>query len=137
MNIENSANQTLDQRRAAHAWNAVVKLKQCGASDQKDYAGEAKKLPIRIMTSGLGQALAFLLSKAKEKKRHLRQLHDDLTEWALGHRGLAGPVRDSLLQSIIQADSDFLRQATDEVLAYLQWLNRFNEAEGLRSDDLE
>ena len=28
------------------------------------------------------------------------------------------------------SDSDFLRRATDETIAYLQWLNRFAEAEG-------
>lgn len=137
MNTETYVSQTLDQRRAAHAWSAVVELKKCSESERKDYAGEAKKLPIRIMTSGLGQALAFLLAKAKDKKQHLRQLHTDLTEWTLGQRGLPGPARESLLHSVIGADSDFLRQATDEVLAYLQWLNRFTEAEGIKGDDAD
>jgi CRISPR-associated protein Cmr5 len=35
------------------------------------------------------------------------------------------------LERIVQGNSDFLRRATDEVLAYLLWLNRFAEAEGL------
>ena len=135
MKSQTSTHQTLDQRRAAHAWNAVAELKKCNDVQRKDYAGEAKKLPIRVMTSGLGQALAFLLAKAKDKKQHLLQLHSDLTDWTLGRRGLPGPVPGSLLQSVIQADSDFLRQATDEVLAYLQWLNRFTEAEGIKADD--
>ena len=34
-------------------------------------------------------------------------------------------------EAIIHGDSDFLRRATDEALAYLAWLNRFAEAEGL------
>lgn len=130
MATELSASQTLDQRRAAHAWEAIQQLRANPKQSQREeYAGEAKKLPIRIMTSGLGQALAFLLAKAKDKKPNLRQLHDDLTDWTLQHRGIRGAVRQSLLGSVIQGDSDFLRQATDEVLAYLQWLNRFAEAE--------
>lgn len=126
--------QTLDQRRAAHAWEAIQEVKQCGQAEQKEYAGEAKKLPIRIMTSGLGQSLAFLLAKSKGKKPNLILLHKHLTGWTLQKRGLPGSVPDSLLQSIIKGDADFLRLATDEVLAYLQWLNRFAEAEGMRDD---
>lgn len=134
MNTSTNVNQTLDQRRAAHAWNAIATLKQCGENERKEYAGEAKKLPIRIMTSGLGQALAFLLAKAKDKKPNLTLLHEHLTDWSLRERGLPGPIGRSLLESVIKGNSDFLRQATDEVLAYLQWLNRFAEAEGMRDD---
>jgi len=132
---DTSAGPTLDQRRAAHAWEAIQEIKAIAKkTDREEYAGEAKKLPIRIMTSGLGQALAFLLAKAKDKKQNLRRLHDHLTAWVLAERGLRGAAPKSLLQSVIQGDSDFLRRATDEVLAYIQWLNRFAEAEGLRSD---
>ena len=123
---------TLDQQRARHAWDAIQRV--CGwdsDSDKKEYAGEAKKLPIRLMTSGLGQALAFILAKAKDRKPKLRQLHKDLTDWTLTHRKLPGKHPDSLLKSICYGDAVFLRRATDEVLAYLEWLNRFAEAEGL------
>ncbi|MGI6419421.1 MAG: type III-B CRISPR module-associated protein Cmr5 [Thermoguttaceae bacterium] len=138
MKTEQSAAQTLDQRRAAHAWEAIQRVKvNPKKSDREEYAGEAKKLPIRIMTSGLGQALAFLLAKARDKKKTLNQLHEDLTDWALRQRGLKGVASDSLIRSVIGGDSIFLRQVTDEVLAYLQWLNRFAEAEGLKSDQAE
>lgn len=129
--------QTLDQRRAEDAWRRITSqakpatLPRSYDEKAKEYAREAKKLPIRIMTSGLGQALAFLLSKAKDKKPNLRKLHDDLTDWVIQRRPMAAKQPDSLLQSIIEDDSTFLRRATDEVLAYLVWLNRFAEAEGL------
>ncbi len=122
---------TLDQQRARHAWDAIERLRGKTEPQRKEYAQEAKKLPIRLMTSGLGQALAFILAKAKDKKPTLRQLHDDLTDWTLGHRRLPGRHPDSLLKSICFGDALFLRRATDEVLAYLEWLNRFAEAEGL------
>lgn len=103
---------------------------------QDEYAGQAKKLPTRIMASGLGAALAFVLAKAKagtrEEKPHFVRLHDDLTEWVVRERPLVSAKnRNSLLDSLIQSDADFLRLATDEAMAYLQWLNRFAEAQGL------
>ena len=124
---------TLDQRRARHAWQSIQQLLQDvrKETDRKEYAGEAKKLPIRIVNSGLGQALVFIQAKAKDKKKNLQLLDHHLTDWTIKHRGLPGTKPDSLLESIIHGDSDFLRRATDEVLAYLQWLNRFAEAEGL------
>ena len=123
---------TLDQRRANHAWHAVERLKQLKKDEAKEYAGEARKLPIRIIAAGLGQALAFILAKAKDKKKNLKQLHDDLTDWVIRERPTRSAARpQSLMESIVEGNTLFLRQATDEALAYLQWLNRFAEAEGL------
>ena len=124
---------TLDQQRARHAWGAIQRVSEWKESKRKDYAGQAKKLPIRLMTSGLGQALAFILAKAdnRDEPDPCQQLHEDLTKWTLVHRKLPGKHPESLLKSICYGDAVFLRRATDEVLAYLEWLNRFAEAEGL------
>ncbi len=116
---------TIDQQRAKHAWNAAQQLR-LGSDEADDYAREAKKLPVRMITSGLGHALAFLNAK-KAKKRGLEGLIKDLDDWA--SRRLR--VQQSLLEAIMQGDSDFLRRATDEMLAYLAWLNRFTEGRGL------
>ena len=140
MSTAESSAKTLDQRRAKHAWQAIIS--QATGKDKdgrrqygegaKEYAREAKKLPVRIMASGLGQALAFILAKAKDKKPNLTKLHNDLTDWVIRQRQIEEAKRPgSLLESILEGDADFLRRATDEVLAYLQWLNRFAEAEGL------
>jgi CRISPR-associated protein Cmr5 len=98
--------------------------------DAKEYAREAKKLPARIITAGLGAALAFIVSKA-DKKPNLQRLHHHLTEWVIRQRPLSAKVPDSLLLSIVEGDAEFLRRATAEALAYLQWLVRFADAEGL------
>ncbi|MBC7821051.1 MAG: type III-B CRISPR module-associated protein Cmr5 [Planctomycetaceae bacterium] len=134
--------QTLDQQRACHALARIEKL---SLDDQDNYASEAKRLPVRIMSSGLGQAMAFI--NAKTKRTGLKQLHTDLTEWVIKIRATnvfgedrvnefntrpgARQVDHSLLHSIIHGDSEFLRWATTETLAYLVWLNRFAEAKGL------
>jgi len=142
--------QTLDQRSASHAWNVVqrVKNKQGGYQNQdpKKFGGQAKKLPTRIMAAGLGQALAFLRAKEnyneKDKEKDKKKdktcaagLLVELSDWI----NLCMPPVESepkdLLERIVQGRSDFLSRATDEVLAYLVWLNRFAEAEGLTEED--
>jgi len=134
------AGETLDQRRAKHAWDAVTSFRQKDGKYEhkaKKYAGEAKKLPMRIMSAGLGPALAFVLAKAKDKKPDLTKLHDHLTDWVVKKRPMKASKPNSLMESIINGDAVFLRRATDETLAYLQWLNRFAEAEGLTDDEGE
>jgi CRISPR-associated protein Cmr5 len=126
---------TLDQRRARHAWEAVQDAKNKTGVHQKrepkKFGGQAKKLPTRIMASGLGQALAFLHAKG-----YADGLLQEVADWVLDKRSDPNsrkpePDRDALIKAILTKDSDFLRRATDETLAYLQWLNRFAEAEGL------
>jgi CRISPR-associated protein Cmr5 len=116
---------TLDQRRADHAYRRVKLVKRGPKADQKDFKIQVKKLPARIVTSGLGQALAFLEAKASAP-----DLRAGLADW-IEECGLVGfaPPADRLLLRVIKGDSDFLRFATAECLAYLQWLVRFTEAE--------
>lgn len=134
--------QTLDQRRAKHAWEAIKHLEQYNNEVAVTYAREAKKLPSRIMTSGLGQALAFINAKAKkdkddnDKNLAYKELLNNINDWVLLKRPInaKGPEPGNLLASIIENNSDFFRRATDETLAYLQWINRFAEAEGLTDE---
>ncbi|NLF69583.1 MAG: type III-B CRISPR module-associated protein Cmr5 [Candidatus Anammoximicrobium sp.] len=141
MNATTQPKPTLDQRRARHAWQAVHDTKQhigCHQKqDEKKFGVNARKLPVRIMASGLGQALAFL--KAKDSAPGLLI---EIADWVLDKRANPDsnrekPKDDALLQSVITSDSDFLRAATEEVLAYLQWLVRFAEAEGLTDSEGE
>lgn len=127
--------QSLDQRRAEDAWKrAEIANHRNAAWD--DYAREAHKLPVRIMASGLGQALAFLNAK-RTKKPGLQLLLDDLSDWVLS-RAVAVNMLDTmpdgpnLLKAITESDTRFMRWATEETLAYLEWINRF--AEGLGRD---
>lgn len=121
----NVPRQTLDQQRAKHAWErSRVPVKN---KDEK-FALQAKKLPARIVTSGLGAALAFLQAK-DEAPALLEALNDWVTIRIPGkNKGL------SLLNRIVSGDAIFLRHATGEVLAYLPWLIRFLEAEGLTNE---
>ncbi len=118
---------TLDQRRAKHAWEAVQRARsRTGAHGRQDFdkfATEVKKLPMRIMASGLGPVLAFL------EKQEVPGLLAELSDWVVGKRGIGPGGAGSLLQAVIDGNSDLLRRATDETLTYLQWLKRFVDAE--------
>ena len=119
--------QTLDQRRANHAWDVIQRAKS--KSDAKKFGGQAKKLPTRIMAAGLGQALAFLKAKG-----YAPELLAELSKWMEQRLPPKQGESKDLLERIVKGNSDFLRRATDEVMAYLLWLNRFAEAEGLTDE---
>lgn len=129
---------TLEQMRALHAWERVAAVKRArakgtnGDAQAQEYGREAKRLPVRILNSGLGHALAFL--RARHRADGLLR---DLDDWVLERRRLPGvpPGASSLTEAICKGDSDFLQLATDEALAYLQWLTRFAEAEIGISED--
>lgn len=133
-NIDKADKPTLDQRRGRHAWQAVRAVVAKYANDKataKKFGGQAKKLPTRIIASGLGQALAFL-----KAKNYAPELLIELGDWVLDkqrnrHSNKPKPKDDALLLEVVGGGSDFLRRATDEALAYLLWLNRFAEAEKL------
>lgn len=147
---------TLDQRRARHAWNAVARIKIRDVEKKKEkrrtsdlqgdrpsfgssYARESKRLPVRILTAGLGHALAFLNAKASKAEASTDLLRD-VADWTLDKRDNLNstdeqPAADALIEEIVRRDAAFLQIATDEVLAYLQWLGRFAEAEFGADDD--
>lgn len=136
---------TLDQRRAAHAWKAVETFADHNAPKTNDkrqpndaakkYTVHSRKLPTRIIASGLGQALAFLLAK-----NYCPDLLQALGHWVLEKKDFPAspkelPAADKLLKALIDGDSEKLRLYTAEALAYLQWLVRFVEALGLTGEE--
>jgi CRISPR type III-B/RAMP module-associated protein Cmr5 len=138
---ETPGRQTLDQHRAAHAWQAAETAQtSLGEKAKKEFGTPAKKLGPRILTAGLGPAVQFLVAKSEAPK-----LAEALQGWLLE----AGPTRTArqprsapgsvpglaLIADIINGDSDRLRWLTAEALAYLAWLARFCEARGLTEDE--
>lgn len=116
-------NQTLEQRRAHHAYEAVEAFlaRKPNEEERKKYGTHVRKLPTRIAASGLGQALAFMVAKG-----YCPDILQALNHWILAKRDT-----DALLLEVIRGDSDNLRLRTAEALAYLQWLSRFAEAKKL------
>ena len=132
---------SLDQRRAAHAWNAVESFMDANAprndkktrvpnDDAKKYGVHARKLPMRIIASGLGQALAFLVAKG-----YCPELLKSLSHWCLTKGEGKKSEPNELLIEIIRGNSEDLRRHTAEALAYMQWLVRFVEAAGITGEE--
>lgn len=127
-----SSKPTLEQKRAAHAWGFVQEAKNLQDKGKK-FGGEAKKLPMRIITAGLGQAMCFLKAKGETP-----ELEKALSQWILKERKIGdNRYGEDLLEAIRKSNAEFLHQATDEALAYLQWLRRFADAEGLTKDAMD
>ncbi len=116
-----STRQTQEQERAKQAWEDVH-----GGVKGKNFASEYKSLavsaPADIQTNGLGQTLAFWLSKGKSEHT---AIYDHLSTWVTEKMG----TRDELLPWITRTDSTHYRQATIEALAFLGWIRRFAQAE--------
>jgi CRISPR-associated protein Cmr5 len=68
-----SRQQTIEQQRATQAWELVSQVKEEGTKFQKEYDSWVKKVPVLILTNGLGQTLAFLTSKGDSAKERLYQ----------------------------------------------------------------
>ncbi|MFO0649316.1 MAG: type III-B CRISPR module-associated protein Cmr5 [Polyangiales bacterium] len=116
---------TWDQRRASHAWKQVQVLAASFKGkdkERKQFASELRRLPVRVMNAGLVPAILFLQSKKKAT-----EVVTVLDDWMKQRfPGGAATLRERAL-----LDATQLRMHTAETLAYLQWLVRFAEAEGL------
>jgi CRISPR-associated protein Cmr5 len=129
-----SKQQTLEQKRAAQAWQCVEEVKQRSDNVRGKYSTLARKLPSLVQVNGLGQALAFVYSKAKfqEKNRGPEAeanglIFTQVSGWVKEELGISGA--ENLLKLVVERKSDFYRRATAEAIAFLNWLKRFAEAE--------
>jgi CRISPR-associated protein Cmr5 len=131
-----SKQQTLEQKRAARAWQCVQEANRQDDKVKKKYSTQARRLSSLVQTNGLGQALAFVYSKAKFKEKERKaealangMIFDQVSEWV--KKKLRVSDDEHLLSVIVDRDRDsaFYRRATVEAMAFLNWLKRFAEAE--------
>ncbi len=128
---------TLDQRRAAYAWEKAEEAERHSTIDA--YTNLAKAVASLIMTSGLMQTLAFLQSKEKKGDQH-EILKHHLCHW-LGRTlgGIAVTEADkfpqeaaadfqNVMTALYNARSDLYMRATSETMALLRWIRQFADA---------
>ncbi|ALM76267.1 type III-B CRISPR module-associated protein Cmr5 [Thermococcus barophilus] len=141
---------SLEQERAAYAYECVKKVKGEDEKTQGRYASYVKSAPVLILTNGLGQALAFYLAKMgknldevdyksidpksiKEgEKRAYAYLYKHIAGWLaedIGcHKSLTNgtdPLKYIMSQNSTSLDVMLL---TEEALSLLNWLKRFADA---------
>ena len=158
-----SKRQTKEQERAKYAWKCVENVfevaKQIGEKEEaelrskgksaedarnrgeakrrafeSDYGSLARGLPALIQTNGLGQTLAYLMSKGKgdlSKPHQLLYLH--ISKWVTKELGWG--ENDNLLVKLTQESSANYRRATSEAMALLIWLRRFAEARLVKEEE--
>lgn len=123
--------QTLSQKRAAHALSRVNKVKgERDAQTGDKYATHLQGVPATILYSGLGQAMAMLLSKGNEEV-HRRIIFDDLEDWlcrSWQDRPQAFGDAQGLMGAITTASEDDYLLAHAEALEYLGWLKKLATA---------
>jgi CRISPR-associated protein Cmr5 len=126
-----SLQRTLEQERAQRAWECVQEVTSKPQEFKKKYGSLARKVPMLVLTNGLGQTLAFLKAKGKNDPADEHTvLFRHLSSWALSQVDpSAAASNGDLLRWVLQNDSAAYRRATMEALAFLTWLERFAEAE--------
>ncbi len=114
-----------EQERAKMAWELVNDVPK---NLMDDYASLVKSAPVMILTNGLGQALAFIISKSKNKEYSI--LYDHLNQWLAGNVVWIqnGDISNDLIERVIHEKSQGYRMATEEALAFLAWVKRFATA---------
>lgn len=151
----------LEGGRAAYAYECALKGREIGEKEVKvdnefykgdKYASYVKDVPMMIKTNGLGNTLAFLLSKGTKMKEEGRNnkirpgdrrnpkntynlIYHQITIWFEEAQNthffssLGNSKSSDLVQNVIRLKSPDYRSVTVEVLALFNWLKRF--AEGL------
>ena len=120
--------EVLEQKRAKLAWDFIQEIKNMHNNDQKDFKSAIRKLPAMLLTSGLGQTVAFHLSKGKDKPHYkiienVAKALEKLTKiYDIGDA-------DSFIKKISNCNHETYIILANEALKYITWLKRFAEAE--------
>lgn len=130
---DRSPQQTLQQRRAVHAWDCIERVPE---SIQKKYGQLVRGLPSLVQSDGLGQTLAFLKAKDKNKgnSEHI-VAYQHVSDWIRKEFDISYGNGETLLEWLLKQETPMYRRASAEVLAYLSWLKRFAEAKGWQEEE--
>lgn len=126
-----SRQRTLEQERAAEAWDRIVEIKKENEKVRKEYGQLARKAPANLQINGLGQTLAFWRAKGTPADMALFR---DVSSWVLSKltgKKTEDRTKADLLVWIMhpQTSTNDYRRATSEAMAFLIWVRRFAEAE--------
>src|ERR1700674_5865997 len=128
--------QTLQQRRAAHAWACIENIPD---GIQTKYGSLVRGLPALVQSDGLGQMLAFLLAKDGKSKNRGNTEHinayRNISNWISIEFGVTYKKDETLLEWLLTQETPMYRRTTAETLAYLSWLKRFAESKGWQDEE--
>lgn len=122
---------TKEQQRSAFALEKITKV--YGVTVKKDDANFIVGTPTMILTNGIAQTMAFLLSKQDPKKKDEvkeEKVFNILKSWLgqeIAELG-GGSDNHAFLKRFAQLNQETYLRAQDEALALLQWLKRYARA---------
>lgn len=112
---------TLDQKRAAKAWEHGAAIERLDEEKRKKYASIVYSVPMLVRSAGLSQALHFVLARGDDtQKKILDHLADQLRRVDTRITG-----RESLLTQVREAPLGAYLQLTQETLACANWYKRY------------
>lgn len=113
---------TKEQKRSEFALAQIEKFKAVDSELANFIVGT----PTMMMTNGLGQTLAFLLSKKKDK---FGTVYNSIKEWLMRELPyLKAGSETEFLKSIATMDAEQYLRAQQEALMMLSWLKRYARA---------
>lgn len=127
---QNPAVRTMDQHRAEFALEQIQLITKKAPAFQAEVRRYIPALPALIHMNGLGQAMAFYLSKSKgdpEKETAYSVIYCILGIWLCDKKS-KGRVFDQdadLLKAITKSDMQHYMAAQNEAQALLEWLKKF------------
>ena len=113
--------ESLEQVRAKHAWEFIESIDK----NFDKIASLTRRLPAMLLTSGLGQTVAFCLSK-DEGKTVIDNIAKHLSE-VTGIEGIT--CGNDLLEKIKGSNHETYIIFSRETLKYVTWLKRLIEAQ--------
>ena len=124
--------QTLGQKRAAHALEAIKRLET--EKNYGNFGSYVQRLPATIVMNGLGQAMAGELAAARLAKgdkmsideRAHKTLFECVESWLFMCKVYT--EKDGLMSAIVKCNQEDYVRAQAEALAYLDWLKKFSQA---------
>ena len=123
---------SLEQERANYAWKCIQKVKNLNNEEtEKKYRSYVRRASTLIQINGLGNTLAFYKSK-KDEAYDL--LYEHINKWFKKQFKSQGNILNWIISEKTSIIDVF--RITKEIIALLNWMKRFAEAE-LRGEEIE
>lgn len=121
-----SGMQTIQQKRAAFALDAISEIN--GGKIDKELAQFIIGVPTMILTNGVGQTLAFLLAKKKDKMGKVFGIMKKWLEQQMPYAFPANAQDIAFLKKFNQLSQSEYLKAQHECLRLFEWLKRYARA---------
>lgn len=120
---------TIQQLRAQHALTNIDKwMSPSSGIRTKNLKSYASDFPAMIMTNGLGQGVAFAMTKKNSEQEYLALLNG-LSDWLITERNMfsnQNPV--DLVHSLMNCDMQTYQLVQSEAIVYLDWVKKLSKA---------